>query len=147
MAPLTLPPICLCLHPSSPSFKRDPSFVPSILLSALRMEMCASLYKALLYKDGSLWRWGRLDKTVSRQTLGTVGMKWGLDSSQGLKGSSEGGWHGKWTCGVCDTAEAEQSVLQWQNKWRHLAYLPSLFCFTVPSLLLCFEDAFHWPTA
>lgn len=29
MAPLTLPPICLCLHPSSPFFKRDPFFLHS----------------------------------------------------------------------------------------------------------------------
>lgn len=51
MAPLTLPPICLCCHPSSLSFKRGSfllPFLPSFLLSALWMETHALLCKALL---------------------------------------------------------------------------------------------------
>lgn len=145
MALLILPPICLCLHPSSPSFKRDPFFLRSFHPSFFqpcgwkRVLYCTRLCCTRMVVCGDGGKCARL----ARQALGTVGMQWGLGSSREIKGFSEEGWHGKWTCGVCDTVEAAQAVLQWQNKWRHLTYLPSSFCFTVPSLLLCFKDAFH----
>lgn len=124
MAPLTLPPICLCLHPSSPFFKRDPSFLHSFHPSFFQP---CGWTRAFLYKDGCFWTWGRLGHTVAKQAVGTVRIHWGLDSSWGMKGSSEEGWHGKWIRGGCDTVKAEQAALLWQNNWGHLTYLTFIF--------------------
>lgn len=126
MVPLTLPPVCLCLHPSSPSFKRDPFFLHSFhsfffqpcgwkcVLRCTRL-CCTGMVGC---EDGGDW---------ARLWPGKHWVQWGLGSSRGIKGSSEEDCHGKWTYGLCDTAEAAQAVLQWRYKWRHLIYLPSLF--------------------
>lgn len=47
-------------------------------------------------------------------------------------------------CGICDAAEAVLAMMQEQTKF--ITYLLSLLCFRIPSLLLCFEDVFCWPT-
>lgn len=57
MAPLTLPPICLCLYSSSPSFKRDPfSIIPSILpsFSLVDGNECFALQGWLFVETGDI---------------------------------------------------------------------------------------------
>lgn len=85
----------------------------------------------------------------TRQVCGLVGTgssgdAVGLGQQLGLKDSSEEGWHGKCMCGICDAAEAVLAMMQEHTKF--ITYLLSLLCFRIPSLLLCFEDVFCWPT-
>lgn len=63
MAPLTLPPICLCRNPSLRGILS--SFVPSIL-PALRMELHALLCQASLYRNGWLWKCGETEQYCSQ---------------------------------------------------------------------------------
>lgn len=76
MAPLTLPPICLCLHPSSPSFKKDSFFLHSFLPSFF--QPCG--WKCVLFQGFAVQGWLFVEMGKNRQdrvqaALGTVEMQ------------------------------------------------------------------------